>query len=73
MYQEQDVFQKDLDNILFSDKINPVKWIANFFSKTIVIAEFEVRKLRHDYIELFTTGDAACFMDACIWTGFYSD
>jgi ABC-2 type transport system permease protein len=54
MYQDQDVFQKDSDNILFSDKVNPVRWIANFIIKTLVITEFEIRKLRHDYIELFT-------------------
>jgi ABC-2 type transport system permease protein len=54
MYQEQDVFQKDSDNALLLDKINPVKWIANFFTKTLVIAELEVRKLSHDPTELFT-------------------
>jgi ABC-2 type transport system permease protein len=54
MYQEQDVFQNDSDNVVLLDKINPVKWIANFFTKTLVIAELEVRKLSHDPTELFT-------------------
>jgi len=54
MYLEQDGFQKDLDNNILVDKINPIKWIANFLIKTMVITEFEVRKLRHDFIELFT-------------------
>lgn len=54
MYIEQDISQKDSVNIILKDKINPVRWIANFINKTLVITEFEVRKLRHDFIELFT-------------------
>src|ERR1035437_8508081 len=54
MYQEQDVLQEDLGSVVLLDRINPVKWIANFITKTLVIAELEVRKLSHDPTELFT-------------------
>ena len=54
MYQEPGVFQEDLDKVVLLDKINPVKWTANFLTKTLVIAELEVRKLSHDPTELFT-------------------
>jgi ABC-2 type transport system permease protein len=54
MYQEQDALQKDSDNVVLLDKINLVKWIANFITKTLVITELEVRKLSHDPTELFT-------------------
>ena len=54
MYQEQDVLQEDLDKVVQLDRINLIKWIANFITKTLVIAELEVRKLSHDPTELFT-------------------
>lgn len=54
MYQEQDVLLKDSINIQGEEKINPVKWIQSFISKILVIAELEVRKLKHDPTELFT-------------------
>jgi hypothetical protein len=43
MYQEPGVFQEDLDKVVLLDKINPVKWITNFITKTLVITELEVR------------------------------
>jgi len=54
MYQEPGVFQEDLDKVVLLDNINPIKWTANFITKTLVIAELEVRKLSHDPTELFT-------------------
>ncbi|MDR3666282.1 MAG: ABC transporter permease [Ignavibacteriaceae bacterium] len=54
MYQEQDALPKDSADFALSDNINPLKWIANFISKTLVITELEVRKLSHDPTELFT-------------------
>jgi ABC-2 type transport system permease protein len=54
MYQEQGVLQEDLDKVVQLDRINLLKWIANFISKTLVITELEVRKLSHDPTELFT-------------------
>jgi len=53
MYQDQGVLQKDADRIQI-DAINPVKWIISFLYKTFVIAELEVRKLKHDPTELLT-------------------
>ena len=54
MYQEQDALLKDLDDELIFEKINPFKWISNFINKIFVIAELEVRKLKHDPTELIT-------------------
>jgi ABC-2 type transport system permease protein len=54
MYQEQGVLQEELDKVVQLDRINLIKWIANFITKTLVIAELEVRKLSHDPTELFT-------------------
>jgi ABC-2 type transport system permease protein len=34
--------------------VSPLAGIANFFRKTLVIAEWEVRKLRHDPTDVFT-------------------
>jgi len=53
MYQEQGVLQKDLDRIQ-TENVGPIKWIIGFINKTFVIAELEVRKLRHDPTELLT-------------------
>lgn len=54
MSQEQGVMQKDLDSRFIQNKINPFKWIINFINKILVIAELEVRKLKHDPTEIFT-------------------
>jgi len=54
MSQEQGVLSAGLDEPGAAFRSNPIGQIANFFSKTFVIAELEVRKLRHDYTELFT-------------------
>ncbi len=53
MYQEPDAL---LNGSISPrpEKINPVKWIQSFISKVLVIAELEVRKLKHDPTELFT-------------------
>jgi ABC-2 type transport system permease protein len=53
MFQEQGVLQKDLDRIQ-TENVSPIKWIISFLNKTFVIAELEVRKLRHDPTELLT-------------------
>jgi ABC-2 type transport system permease protein len=53
MYQEQGVLLEDWDKIQV-EKINPFKWVVGFINKTFVIAELEVRKLRHDPTELLT-------------------
>jgi ABC-2 type transport system permease protein len=53
MYQDQGVLPNDVDRIQI-DAINPIKWIIGFLYKTFVIAELEVRKLKHDPTELLT-------------------
>jgi ABC-2 type transport system permease protein len=45
---------KDLDDHFILERINPLKWIINFINKILVIAELEVRKLKHDPTEIFT-------------------
>ncbi len=54
MSQERGVLSAGLDEAAAAYRSNPLGQIANFFNKTLVIAELEVRKLRHDYTELFT-------------------
>ncbi len=54
MYQEQGALLKDLDDRFIRNKINPLKLFINFINKTFVIAELEVRKLKHDPTELLT-------------------
>ncbi len=54
MSQEQGVLPAGLDNRAAGYQTSLLGGIANFFTKTLVIAELEVRKLRHDYTELFT-------------------
>lgn len=54
MSQEQGVLPVGSDEAAAKYDANPLSQIANFFNKTFVIAELEVRKLRHDYTELFT-------------------
>ena len=53
MSLEQGALQEGLDKIQI-DNTNPVKWILGFINKTFVIAELEVRKLKHDPTELLT-------------------
>ncbi|MGA7722200.1 MAG: ABC transporter permease [Ignavibacteriaceae bacterium] len=53
MYQEQGVLPRDLDRIP-TENINPIKWTVGFLNKIFVIAELEVRKLKHDPTELLT-------------------
>jgi len=43
-----------LDNYPVAIKYNPIKWVLNLINKIFVIAELEVRKLKHDPTELFT-------------------
>ncbi len=54
MSQEQGVLPAGLDNRAAGYQTSLLGGVANFFTKTLVIAELEVRKLRHDYTELFT-------------------
>ncbi len=54
MYQEQGASQGDLDNSILLKNRNPAELFINFLRKTFVIAELEVRKLRHDPTELLT-------------------
>ena len=54
MYQEHGAQHIDLDNYPVAIKYNPIKWVLNLINKIFVIAELEVRKLKHDPTELFT-------------------
>jgi ABC-2 type transport system permease protein len=54
MSQEQGVMPVGLDEAAAKFDAGPLRQIGNFFNKTFVIAELEVRKLRHDYTELIT-------------------
>jgi ABC-2 type transport system permease protein len=54
MYQEQGVRQKGSANYLIIERTNPFRWIVQLIKKVLVIAELEVRKLKHDPTELFT-------------------
>lgn len=54
MSQEQGVLPVGLDEVAAELRANLFGRIANFIDKTLVITELEVRKLRHDYTELFT-------------------
>ena len=51
---EQDVQLAGLANSDLLQPFQPFSQIARFFDKTLVIAELEVRKLRHDPTELIT-------------------
>ena len=54
---EQDVQQADLGNMLVVTPVNrtsPLAELINFVKKTLTIAEWEVRKLRHDATDLVT-------------------
>jgi ABC-2 type transport system permease protein len=54
MYQEQGAMFVGLDETAVQNKLNPIKWTIGFINKIFVIAELEVRKLKHDPTELFT-------------------
>ena len=54
MSQEQGVLPVGLDEAAAAFRTSVFGRIANFINKTLVITELEVRKLRHDYTELFT-------------------
>ncbi|MDD5609596.1 MAG: ABC transporter permease, partial [Ignavibacterium sp.] len=54
MYQERGTQQADLDNYKTISKYNLFKRAINLINKILVIAELEVRKLKHDPTELFT-------------------
>jgi len=52
--QEQEELRDDLVESPHLPKTSPLADIASFVSKTLTIAEFEARKLRHDSTELIT-------------------
>jgi len=52
--QEQGARPAGWVDISLSHALSPLEALSGFFRKTIVIAEFEVRKLRHDPTELVT-------------------
>lgn len=52
--QEQDASQSDLVRPIYTQPENPLAVIWSFLRKTLVIAELELRKLRHDSSELIT-------------------
>jgi ABC-2 type transport system permease protein len=54
MYPEQDVLHEDLHKKFSGRPINPFKWAGLFINKILVIAELEIRKLKHDPTEMFT-------------------
>ena len=54
MSQEQGVLPAGLDEAGPVNRNHLFRQMLNFFNKTLVIAELEVRKLRHDYTELIT-------------------
>jgi len=52
--QEQGARPAGWADLNLSHALSPLEALSGFFRKTIVIAEFEVRKLRHDPTELVT-------------------
>ncbi|HEY7417688.1 MAG TPA: ABC transporter permease [Ktedonobacteraceae bacterium] len=53
--QEQDARPGDLGNTaVYTVHKSPIAAVVNFVQKTLVIAEWEVRKLRHDPTDVFT-------------------
>lgn len=52
--QEHDVPRGDWADVALSSLLKPLTLIVNFGRKTLVIAELEARKLRHDPTDLFT-------------------
>src|SRR5208283_4530776 len=53
-YQEQEELLGGLVSMSGSLWMDTISAIFNFIDKTFVIAEVEIRKLRHDYFELIT-------------------
>ncbi|GHO83785.1 ABC transporter permease [Dictyobacter formicarum] len=56
---EHDVQHEDLAKINaqtqpYQAAKSPLAWLANFFGKTLTIAEWEARKIRHDFTDLIT-------------------
>jgi len=54
MSEEQGVLRAGLDEPIALSESNLLGRVSNFINKTLVIAELEVRKLRHDPTELLT-------------------
>ena len=52
--QEQEELHNDLVELPHLPKTSPLADVASFVGKTLTIAEFEARKLRHDSTELIT-------------------
>ncbi len=52
--QEQDVRRAGLAEWPAARSQNPLSEVVNFLGKTVVIAELEIRKLRHEPTDLFT-------------------
>lgn len=52
--QGQGVLRSGLARLHLPDFTNPLQAIVRFVDKTLVIAELEARKLRHDPTELLT-------------------
>ena len=52
--QEQEELRDDLVELPHLPKASPLAGVASFVGKTLTIAEFEARKLRHDSTELIT-------------------
>jgi len=52
--QEQDASLAGWVNPTLPRRTIPLEFITSFFDKTLIIAELEARKLRHDPTELIT-------------------
>jgi ABC-2 type transport system permease protein len=52
--QEQDVLHAEWARPVYTDSTNIFATIGQFIKKTLVIAELEIRKLRHEPTDLFT-------------------
>lgn len=52
--QEADDGRGDWDDSIAAVRLSPLAGLYGFVSKTLAIAEFEIRKLRHDFTELIT-------------------
>jgi ABC-2 type transport system permease protein len=52
--QEADDGRGAWDNSIAAVRLSPLAGLYGFVSKTLAIAEFEIRKLRHDFTELIT-------------------
>jgi ABC-2 type transport system permease protein len=51
---ERDVMRRGLAELHFPNPVNSIRAIGGFVDKTLVIAELEARKLRHDPTEVIT-------------------